>query len=63
MLDSTIPYHVLSLTPNRFLKMLNEKKVKLIQPSNRLINKTIQKVLGNGETLNRKSTEFSFCKN
>jgi hypothetical protein len=43
--------------------MLGEKKIILIEPSNRLINKTLQKVLGSGESLNKNTTEFSFCKN
>lgn len=63
MQNSTIPYHVLTLTPNRFLKMMNEKKVKLVDPSNQLIKKTLQKVLGVENSLNKHAVELSFYKN
>jgi hypothetical protein len=63
MQNSTIPYHVLVLTPNRFLRMIHEKKVRLVEPSNQLINKTIKKVLGERDNYKKQIVELSFYKN
>jgi hypothetical protein len=43
--------------------MIHEKKVRLVEPSNQLINKTIKKVLGERDNYKKQIVELSFYKN
>lgn len=63
MHNSTIPYRVKFLTPKRFINLLSENKVQLVEPSNDLITKTIHSIIIT-DTLNKKQNKiFCFSKN
>ena len=46
MQNSTLPINVQVLTPERFIELLKANKVKLKEPSKRLVQTTIQKIIG-----------------
>jgi hypothetical protein len=63
MQNSTIPYHVLKLTPRRFLNLVSKNKIKLIEPDDRIVRRTITKLVVLSTKAQKASLQFELSKN
>jgi len=63
MQNSTIPYHVLKLTPRRFLDLVSQNKIKLIEPDEKIVRRTITKLVALSAKSQKASLQFDLSKN
>jgi len=63
MQNSTIPYQILKLTPKRFLNLVSQNKIKLIEPDEKIVRRTITKLVALSTKTQKASLQLELSKN